>query len=85
MGRNSGADHFAKLVACHREVMTIGDLLVRALTIQLDLLRRLSKRPIDRLLRTEQKRYDKLVCQLLKEHKAALTQYRAAIRQFIRR
>jgi hypothetical protein len=84
MGWNRGADPFAKLVAFHCEAMAIGDLLVRALAIQVDLFRRLSKRPTDKLLRMEQRQHDKLICHLLWEHKTALTRYRAAIRQFMR-
>ena len=85
MGRNRDGDRFARLAAWHLEVLTTGHLLVRCLAIQIDLFRRLSKRPTDKLLLTEQKRYDKLVCQLLWEHKTAIRQYRLAIRRLMRR
>lgn len=84
MGRNRGADQFAGLVFWHNEVMQISELLLRALAIQVDLFRRLSKRPADKLLHTEQKQYDKLICQLLWEHKMALAYYQVALRRIIK-
>ena len=73
------------MVVRHLEVLAIGDLLVRALAIQADLYRRMSKRPSNRPPLAEQKQYEKLVGQLLREQKAALVHYLATIRRFTKR
>lgn len=84
MGRNRSTERFAGLVFWHEEVIKISDLLLRALAIRVDLFRRLSKQPSDKLLLTEQKQYEKLVCQLLWEHKTALTYYQVMLRRIIK-
>jgi hypothetical protein len=85
MDQNRGTNRLLRLAVWHEEVIEISDLLFRALAIQIDLFRRLSRQPSDKLLLTEQKRYDKLVCQLLWEQKVALTSYQLALRRIIRR
>ena len=74
-------NRFALLEAQHRDVLAIGDLLRRALTIQVDLWYRLSERPKNRTLLQLEKHYGKLVEQLLWEHKTALTAYLVIIRR----
>ncbi len=76
---------FALLAARHGEVMAIGDLLVKALAIQADLCQRRSKSPRDRAIVTQQKQYEKIVEQLVWEHKTALDLYLATVRRFTRR
>jgi hypothetical protein len=76
---------FALIAARHEEVMAIGDLLVKALAIQADLCQRRSKSPRERAIVTQQKQYEKIVDQLVWEHKTALDLYLATIRRFTRR
>jgi hypothetical protein len=85
MGQNRSTNGFSGLANWHDEVIAISELLFRALMIQIDLFRRLSRRPLDKVLLAEQKRYDKLVWRLLLEYKTALTYYQLALRQIIKR
>jgi hypothetical protein len=85
VGTRRSTIRFALLAARHGEVIAIGDLLVKALAIQADLCQRRSKSPRDRAIVTQQKQYEKIVDQLVWEHKTALYLYLATIRRFTKR
>ncbi len=85
VGTRRSTTRFALLAARHGEVLAIGDLLVKALAIQADLCQRRSKSPRDRVIVTQQRQYEKIVEQLVWEHKTALDLYLATIRRFMKR
>ena len=85
VGESRTTNRFALLTAWHGEMMVTGDLLIRAVAIERDLRRRLSKQPKNKALLKQWKEYETLVEGLVWEHKTAVANYLAAIRRFTRR
>jgi hypothetical protein len=85
VGEKRSTNRFGLLAARHRQVLATGRLLIRALAIEADLWRRLAKQPKNKVLLSHQKEYQRLVGQLVWEHKIALNEYLAIIRRLIRR
>ena len=80
VGEHRTRKRFTILVEQHRKVLAIGDLLIRALAIKRDLARRVLREPNSKVLLKEQRQYERLVRQLIWEHKTALADFLAAIR-----
>jgi hypothetical protein len=70
----------AQLSARRRKVQAVDRLLLQAAAIEMDLGHRLSKEPCSRTLLKQRKQYQRLVDQLLWEHKTAFDDFMAAIR-----
>jgi hypothetical protein len=85
VGENRTTNRFGLLASRHAEVLAIGDLLVRAVAIEKDIYNRLAAQPKNTVLLKQQKQYERLISQLVWEHKNALADYLAAVRRIVRR
>ena len=66
----------------HKKVLSTGELFIRALTVQLDLSRRVLKDPGNKTLLKERQKHEKIVARLAREYKAAIAQYLEVVRAF---
>jgi hypothetical protein len=79
------SNRFDRLAAKHDEVIAVGDLLIRALAVETDIRRRALRRPGSKALLNQRKQFEKVVAQLLWEHKTLLADYLAILRLLTKR
>ena len=80
VNENRATRRLTLVVARHREMVTVSDLLLRAVAVEMDLRQRLSEEPGNRVLLKKRKEYQRLVHVLIREHRAAIADYITAIR-----
>ena len=68
------------LVKAHQKVTSSGELFLRALAIENDMSHRILKEPGSKTLLKEKHKHERLISQLAREYKNAISEYLAVIR-----
>jgi hypothetical protein len=84
MGRGRATNNKRALANAHQKVISSGELFVRALAVQRDLSRRISRQQGNATLLKERRKNEKLVAQLAREYKKAMAAYLAEIRAVLK-